>query len=143
MVRTREVFRNLLFLCPFFVLVAMVSAQGGDKITICHIPPDDPTNRQTITVSVTALPTHLGHGDTIGKCAACTSNGGLCNSPSTSSSECCGGICSGEGICASQCTIGPELEDCFCNIDLPCCPETALPGGTTGGGVCLFGTCWA
>ncbi len=68
MIRTLEVFRNLFFLCPLFVFVAMVSAQSEDKITICHIPPDNPTNPQTITVSDAALPTHLAHGDTRGAC---------------------------------------------------------------------------
>ncbi len=144
MVRTREVFRNLLFLCTLFVLAATMSAQGAGKITICHIPPDDPTNPQTITVSNAALPDHLAHGDYIGECAsACTSNGGLCNSPSTSSSECCGEICSGEGICASVCTIGPELGGADCSFDLPCCPEMPVPNDGTSGGVCLFGACWA
>lgn len=41
---------------------------GSDKITICHIPPGNPGNLQTITISVNALEAHLAHGDHIGGC---------------------------------------------------------------------------
>lgn len=37
-------------------------------ITICHIPPGNPSNAHTITISVNALPAHLAHGDYIGSC---------------------------------------------------------------------------
>lgn len=40
---------------------ATASAQGADKVTICH-------NGNTITVSENALDAHLGHGDTRGPC---------------------------------------------------------------------------
>ena len=127
-----------LFICPLLGLAAiMVSAQGADKITICHIPQDDPTNPDTITVSVSALPAHLAHGDTLGECdAACASDGGLCDTPSTSSSECCSSICSGEGICASNCTIGPEVGGDPCSFELPCCPVNGPSGGVCIGGFC-------
>jgi hypothetical protein len=38
------------------------------KITICHIPPGNPANVHTITISYNALDTHLAHGDYIGEC---------------------------------------------------------------------------
>ncbi len=38
------------------------------KITICHYPPGQPENPQTLSVSVSALTAHFGHGDTIGPC---------------------------------------------------------------------------
>jgi hypothetical protein len=41
---------------------------GGDKVTICHRPPGNPENARTITVSRSALPAHLAHGDTLGPC---------------------------------------------------------------------------
>lgn len=44
-----------------------------DWVTICHIPPGNPSNAHTITISVNALPAHLAHGDNVG---ACTGNGG-------------------------------------------------------------------
>ena len=47
---------------------------GGEerKITICHIPPGNPQNPQTITVGISALPAHVAHGDTVGACSATT-----------------------------------------------------------------------
>ena len=38
------------------------------KTTVCHIPPGNPANAHSITVSVNALAAHLGHGDSIGQC---------------------------------------------------------------------------
>jgi len=37
-------------------------------VTICHIPPGNPGNAQTITVTLAALPAHLAHGDSTGPC---------------------------------------------------------------------------
>ncbi len=144
----------LSFFCSLFVLAAMVmSAQGAEKISICHIPPDNPTNLQTISVGLTSLPTHLAHCDTIGACTgdACTSDGGLCgcnsaccsgncsggmcapacksngescNPPSTSSSECCSSICS-EGMCAPACKSNGES-----------CSPPSLSSSECCGGIC-------
>ena len=45
------------------------SQGGGDKITICHIPPGNPDNPQTITIDESAWPDpHQKHGDTLGPC---------------------------------------------------------------------------
>lgn len=38
------------------------------KVTICHIPPGNPANAHTITISANALPAHLAHGDNTGMC---------------------------------------------------------------------------
>jgi len=40
----------------------------GDKVTICHKPLKK-KGGNTITVSRSALPAHLGHGDYIGACS--------------------------------------------------------------------------
>ncbi|MHA2366598.1 MAG: LamG-like jellyroll fold domain-containing protein [Candidatus Hodarchaeales archaeon] len=40
----------------------------GERITICHFPPGNPDNRQTIEVNSNALSGHLDHGDTCGPC---------------------------------------------------------------------------
>lgn len=45
----------------------------GNFVTICHIPPGNPNNPQTITISVNALQAHLNHGCSIGSCEG---NGG-------------------------------------------------------------------
>ena len=41
---------------------------GNNKITICHHPPGDPTNTQTIQISPSAWRAHQAHGDTKGAC---------------------------------------------------------------------------
>ncbi len=71
-------------------------------ITICHIPPGNPGNAHTITISVNALPAHLAHGDTIGECPApvCTSE--CCNvhpTPGCSDPECEALVCGVEPLC--------------------------------------------
>jgi len=38
------------------------------KVTVCHVPEDNPDNRHEITISVNALEDHLSHGDTEGSC---------------------------------------------------------------------------
>jgi hypothetical protein len=38
------------------------------KVTICHVPPGNPDNAHTVTVSRNALDAHLAHGDYKGPC---------------------------------------------------------------------------
>jgi hypothetical protein len=38
------------------------------QVTLCHIPPGNPGNAQTILVDESAVPAHLAHGDTLGPC---------------------------------------------------------------------------
>jgi PKD repeat protein len=63
-----------LFLFTLVVTVlALVSAAGvyaaaSAKVNICHIPPGNPDNWHTITVSENALSAHLAHGDLPGRC---------------------------------------------------------------------------
>ena len=47
-----------------------VSACGATsgKITICHVPPGNPDNAKTKSISVDAWPAHAGHGDYCGPC---------------------------------------------------------------------------
>ena len=42
--------------------------QYEEKVLICHIPPGNPDNAHTISISVNAVPAHLAHGDTLGAC---------------------------------------------------------------------------
>jgi len=37
-------------------------------VTLCHIPPGNPGNAQTLTVGASAVPAHLAHGDYLGAC---------------------------------------------------------------------------
>lgn len=57
-----------------FVMFASVQAFAGEKITICHIPPGNPDNPQTLSVSENAYRGHFDnngvshHGDYLGPC---------------------------------------------------------------------------
>mgnify|MGYP003571917197 CR=1 FL=1 len=44
------------------------TGNNDSQVTICHIPPGNPSAAHTITISINALPAHLGHGDTEGAC---------------------------------------------------------------------------
>ena len=48
--------------------VGSTNTANAGNCTICHIPPGNPNNPQTITISPNAWPTHLAHGDTDGPC---------------------------------------------------------------------------
>ena len=50
------------------------TAEQFNKITICHHPPANPENTQTITIGVAAVQAHLKHGDTTGVCSATNNN---------------------------------------------------------------------
>jgi hypothetical protein len=50
-----------------FSAIPVISA-NEDKVTICHIPPENPANAHEITVGASAVPAHLDHGDTLGAC---------------------------------------------------------------------------
>jgi len=46
------------------------SKDGGAKVTICHVPPGNPANAQTLEVAAAGWNGHDGHaGDTLGACA--------------------------------------------------------------------------
>ncbi len=47
--------------------VAGAMAQGA-RVDVCHIPPGNPENAHTITISENALSAHLDHGDRVGAC---------------------------------------------------------------------------
>jgi hypothetical protein len=55
-----------------YAVVNVVDIRCGhnlDKVTVCHIPPGNPTNPQEICVSANAVPAHLAHGDMLGSCS--------------------------------------------------------------------------
>jgi hypothetical protein len=66
----------LLLVVAFTILgIPCTSALAASKVTICHIPPGNPDNAHTITVSKSAVPAHLAHGDVIGPCNSGESTG--------------------------------------------------------------------
>ena len=67
-----------LFTALGLAALGATAAQAGTKVLICHVPPGNPDNFHTITVSENALPAHLGHGDLPGGCSGhCDAQGAL------------------------------------------------------------------
>lgn len=56
------------------IALAMLAVMSGtahaknEKITICHVPPGNPDNARTLTVSEKAWRAHQAHGDVQGPC---------------------------------------------------------------------------
>jgi len=55
---------------------APVAIAQGAKVDVCHIPPGNPDNAHTITISENALGAHLDHGDFVGVCDSAQTVGG-------------------------------------------------------------------
>jgi len=70
-VEVEGMFTNGDFLATEIELVEEDEVEEGssvDKITICHIPPGNPSKAHTITVGGNADNAHLAHGDYLGPC---------------------------------------------------------------------------
>ena len=52
------------------------NTQEEEKITICHIPPGNPNNPQTIEIPASAWAAHQAHGDVLGACVPTNPNNG-------------------------------------------------------------------
>ena len=64
---TPNLFTTILMAC-MAVTLATTTVEAGTKVTICHIPPGNPSNFHTITVNENAVQAHLAHGDLLGAC---------------------------------------------------------------------------
>ena len=111
---------------PFFALAAAVlalpallsgssAAAGGAKVEICHVPPGNPANFHTITVSENAMAAHLEHGDVAGACNAL-----------------CAALCDD----GNACTID-DAADCEENG----CPSDRAPVDCNDGNECTADSC--
>ncbi|HXV66070.1 MAG TPA: S8 family serine peptidase [Nitrosopumilaceae archaeon] len=45
-----------------------INAEKDELVMVCHLPPGNPTNHQTLLISSSALQSHIDHGDVEGKC---------------------------------------------------------------------------
>lgn len=65
---------NRRILCSWVVVLMLtlsptgVFAKNKNKMNVCHIPPDNPSNLHDIRINQNALGTHLAHGDFDGTC---------------------------------------------------------------------------
>jgi len=104
----------------------------NEQVTICHVPPGNPNNVHTITVSSNAVPAHLRHGDAV--CAPgnedCCFNSGtssaVCTNLETDASNC--------GVCGNACSNG---QSCVAGVCEGCANPNACPGGPCGSGNCI------
>ncbi len=88
----------VLALAGSLTLASLSSAGTNDKVTICHFPPGNPANYQTITIGAAALPDHLAHGDFPGSCDNdCNLFGSVCDD----GNPCTTDICNPDGTCAN------------------------------------------
>ena len=59
--------RNRMRACELslIVVVALVPVTGhaGKQVSVCHVPPGNPTNVHTISIGEAAISAHLAHGD--------------------------------------------------------------------------------
>ncbi len=99
------------------------------KVTICHVPPGNPSNFHTITISDNALPAHLGHGDLVGACSA--NCGQLCDD----GNACTIDACDAGGHCAAthppvNCNDSNACTTDSCNPATGCAsaPKTCVDG---------------
>jgi len=95
-------------------LVSLASADTTEKVTICHFPPGNPANIQTITISTSALPAHLAHGDFGGPCANdCKLFGSICNDGDACTTD----TCNPDGTCSHSAPTD-------CNDNNPCTSDS-------------------
>jgi hypothetical protein len=148
--------------------IPMANASTDSKVTICHVPPGNPSNIQLITVGAPAVPAHVAnHGDAV--CAAGDSDccadpsGAVCTNLQDDADNCgtCGNACpTGDscvaGVCTSTCQPLPPCGDtcdgvcvenqqacCGGPIQNACSPFNCSPVGATCGfaAQCCNGNC--
>ena len=83
-------------------LFSAAAAQAGssNKVNVCHMPPGNPGNWHTITISEKALSAHLNHGDLAG---TCESN--------------CGALCDDGNPCTQD--VDSNAAECACLSERP------------------------
>ena len=121
---------NLSSLVAFAVLLLGVpptAFAGGEKVTICHVPPGDPENAHEIVVSASAVAAHLANheGDAIGPCE--TPPECMSDDQCDDANPCTIDACTPDGAC--DYSVGVSCDD-----GNPCTSDVCLPdqGGCVG-----------
>lgn len=125
---------GMFILCLGLGIPFSLSAASA-KVTICHIPPGNIENPQTITINENAAPAHLAHGDTVGQCpSGCQTDsecddGNLCTSDTCLSSGSCsnslvncddGNICTSDSCEPNQGCLNPPNDGIECDDGNAC-----------------------
>lgn len=123
------------------ILLAAILAVGAPawaaKVKVCHVPPGNPSNFHTITISDNALQAHLAHGDLAGSCFEHCDQ--LCND---------GNACTIDACDANeQCAVTHPPVNCddsnLCTVD-SCNPATGCAGtpkSCSDGALCTIDAC--
>ncbi len=110
---------------------------GNAKVQVCHVPPGNPGNFHTITISDNALPAHLAHGDLLGSCNSHCDQ--LCDDGNACTIDACDG--------PDHCALTHPPVDCndgnLCTIK-SCNPATGCsttPKTCVDGNLCTVDSC--
>ena len=103
-------------LVTVLVTFGAATAIAGAKLKVCHLPPDNPENYHTITISENALNAHLAHGDLAGGCFANTE--ALCDD---------GNACTVDGMDAETETCHVEKPPVDCDDGNLCTTDSCDP----------------
>jgi hypothetical protein len=139
-------------LTALVLLLALATVPAfAAKVEICHLPPGNPTNWHTISVSENALDAHLAHGDLVGSCLAnCETlcdDGDACTQDVEPDPDAC--ICLPEPV-PVDCDDGNPCTYDSCSSEIGACVyDAAILDGTacddgdpgTTGEVCTDGVC--
>jgi len=110
-------------------LLLLGSAAMAEKVSICHVPPGNPGNAHGISVSQSAVPAHLAHGDTLGACE-CRADGDCTNDNLCDENQCVRGKCQ---HVQSSCPAQPCVDNPVC---VPATGECVGTPVDCGDGVC-------
>jgi hypothetical protein len=131
---------------PCSLAVALLWAAAADvyaekKVSICHHPPGNPANSQSISVGESAAAAHLKHGDQLGECPrGCQLDGSLCNDGNACTSDTClsNGQCAHEAV---NCDDGNPCTTDLC-VEASGCTYVPASGSCDDGNACTSGdTC--
>ena len=122
-------------LLTFLLLIVGSGAVPNEKVEICHIPPGNPENFNTIYVKNNEVDDHLSHGDFLG---ACENN---CDKVCPTDNKCLNSVCNENG-CLPPLVVDCESGD-LCILD-SCDNEIGCihtPKDCSDGNLCTLDSC--